>query len=139
MVVVTERGVRLGHLKTRVLSKIHIDQQGRCLLHLPERKRMYIVNKDKTQIVNLEQVTCLYIGGDECTIKAEFSTGKGCQIARYDSHEVAAAVIEEIGKAAGNTETFFLPDNETARAKAKLNAQKWHHVTGKKTKGHGGS
>lgn len=28
MDAVTERGARLGHLKTRMLSKIHIDQQG---------------------------------------------------------------------------------------------------------------
>ena len=27
-VVVTERGVRVGHLKTRMLSKIHIEIQG---------------------------------------------------------------------------------------------------------------
>ena len=100
---------------------------------------MYIVNKNKTQIINTEQVTVMYIGGDECSIKADFVTGKGCLVARYDSHEAATAAMEILGRAMGHTDVFFFPKDEMVQAHIKENEQKWHHASGKKTKGHGGS
>ena len=101
---------------------------------------MYIVNKTKTQIVNLEQVTAVYIGADECSIKVDFSTGKGCQIAKYDSTMAAVTALEMLGKAIGKAEAFFFPSDEYIRGKIQENSeQKQHHIAGKKTKGHGGS
>ena len=99
---------------------------------------MYIVNKDKSQIINMDQVTALFIGSDECSIKVNFVTGQGCQVARYSSHNAAAAVIEQIGKSMNRSETFFLLDDNEVRALLEKE-EKWHHVAGKKTKGHGGS
>ena len=66
---------------------------------------MYIINKDRTQLANMEQITALYIGTDGRSIKADFVTDKGCQIARYDTREEACAAIELFGKAIGRTET----------------------------------
>lgn len=100
---------------------------------------MYIINKDRTQLANMEQITALYIGTDGRSIKADFVTGKGCQIARYDSGEEACAAIELLGKAMGRTETFFFSDQDEIKAHVQTNNQRWHHATGKKTKGHGGS
>lgn len=102
---------------------------------------MYIINKNKTQIVNLEQVTAVYIGADECSIKADFSTGKGCQIAKYDSQTAAVAALEMLGKAIGKTEAFFFPDDAYihGQIQGQRTEQKQHYATGKKTKGHGGS
>lgn len=101
---------------------------------------MYVINKSKTQIVNLEQITAVYIGADECSIKADFSTGKGCQIAKYDSQAAAVVALEMLGKAIGKTEAFFFPDDAYIRGRVQeRKEQEQHHVTGKKTKGHGGS
>lgn len=111
-----------------------------AVLSISEREsEMYIINKSKTQIANLEQITSLYIGGDECSIKADFITGKGCQIARYSSRAAATTALELLGRAIGRAEVFFMPDDEAVLAQAKADEQKWHHATGKKTKGHGGS
>lgn len=100
---------------------------------------MYLVNKSKTQIINLEQITALYVGSDECSVKADFVTGKGCQVARYDSHKAVVAALEMLGKSIGNAEVFFFPDDGKVRGYIEQGEQKQHHITGKKTKGHGGS
>lgn len=100
---------------------------------------MYIVNKSKTQLLNFEQVTTLYIGADDVSIKADFTTGNGCQVARYNSHSEATAAIEMLGRAIGRSEVFFFPDIKELQAKIQDGKQKVHHISGKKTKGHGGS
>ena len=100
---------------------------------------MYIVNKNKTQLLNLGQVTALYIGADDVSIKAEFATGNGCQVARYNSHEEAVTAMEMLGRAIGRGEVFFFPDSMELQAKIQEGKQKPHHISGKKTKGHGGS
>lgn len=46
-----------------------------------------------------------------------------------------AKQLESIGK----TEVFYCPNDEAVRARIAASGQKYHHVTGKKTKGHGGS
>lgn len=100
---------------------------------------MYIINKSKTQFLNLEQVSILYIGTDNVSIKADFANGKGCQVARYDSHSEALTALEMLGKAAERNKVFFFPDDKEIKAKMIVEKQKVHHITGKKTKGHGGS
>lgn len=99
---------------------------------------MIIVSKDKDSIVNMEQVTNIFVGNDGYTVKAAFANGSGCQLGRYNS-PIANKVIEMIGLAVGRTEVYFLPNDEAVAAKMNETKQTYHHVTGKKTKGHGGS
>lgn len=100
---------------------------------------MYIVNKDKKAIINLEQVTCVYLGADGCTIKVDYQSGNGCQLGRYNSESAAQAAIEIISNSIGKAEVCFMPEDTAINAKISLGEQKYHHATGKKTKGHGGS
>ncbi len=100
---------------------------------------MYIVNKDRTQIINMEHVTAIYIGADGCSAKADLINGKGCQIIRYNSHEEVVMALEMLGTSIGKTEVFFFPEDNKVQEKLRLEEQKYHHITGKKTKGHGGS
>ena len=99
---------------------------------------MYLVNKDKNQIINMDHVASLFIGGDECSIKVGYADGGGCQAARYAMPGMATAVIEQLGKAIGHTDVFFFPDDDNAQELLRRD-EKWHHATGKKTKSHGGS
>lgn len=99
---------------------------------------MYIISKGNTQLINLAHVTAMYIGADECSIKVDFSTGKGCQVARYNSKAEVKAAMEMLSKAIGHTEIFCFPNSEELRAKVITN-ERPHHIAGKKTKGHGGS
>lgn len=101
--------------------------------------RMYILSKDQNSIINLEQVTVVYIGSDSCTIKADYQNGKGCQLGRYNSEEEAKIAMNIISENVGKTEICKMPTNEAVKAKCNLKEQKNHHIGGKKTKGHGGS
>lgn len=100
---------------------------------------MYIVSKDKKSIINTEQITSMYVGADGCTIKADFRNGKGCQIGRYNSEKECQIAIEIIAGSFGRSDACFMPEDNAINAKISLGGQKYHHATGKKTKGHGGS
>lgn len=50
---------------------------------------MLIVSKKSDSIVNLDQVTSVYIGADGYTIKVDFQNGRGCQLGKYDTGKAA--------------------------------------------------
>lgn len=100
---------------------------------------MYIVSKDKKAIINLEQISTMYIGSDGCSIKADYISGNGCQLGRYNSDREAKKAMELVANIIGKSEVYFMPDNDTVREKINSEEQKYHHIAGKKTKGHGGS
>ena len=100
---------------------------------------MYIVSKDKKSIINTEQITSLYIGADGCTIKADFGNGKGCQIGRYHSEKECQVAIEIIAGSLEKSAVCYVPDSMAITAKLSARETKQHHISGKKTKGHGGS
>ena len=100
---------------------------------------MYIVSKDKNSIVNMSQITVVYLGADNCTIKADYQNGKGCQLGRYNSEAAAKMAMEIVANNMGKMEVCFMPEDSAINAKLNLGEQKQHHISGKKTKGHGGS
>lgn len=87
----------------------------------------------------MEQITNLYIGADNCTIKVDYANGKGCQIGRYNGEKEAKAAVEIVVRSMQRNEVSFMPNDEEVRIAIKTQETKWHHATGKKTKGHGGS
>lgn len=100
---------------------------------------MYIVSRDKRSIINTEQITSMYVGADGCTIKADFENGKGCQIGRYNSDRECQTVIEIIAGNFGKADVFFMPEDSAVNARLNTGGEKPRHISGKKTKGHGGS
>lgn len=100
---------------------------------------MFIVSKDKKAIVNADSTTVIYVGSDGITIKADFSNGRGCQLGRYDSLEECKKALEMMAKEIGKVDTFQMPESAAIKAEIVKNETSWHHATGKKTKGHGGS
>ena len=100
---------------------------------------MYILGKDQRSIINMEQITVVYIGSDNCTVKADYQNGKGCQLGRYNSEEETKIAMNIIAENVGKTEMCKMPTDEDVRARSNLREQKNHHINGKKTKGHGGS
>ena len=100
---------------------------------------MLIVNKDRNGIINIANITNIYIEADGCTIKADYVNGKGCQIGRYVSEKEAKTAISIAAKNMQKSGVCMMPDDNEIRAQLALEETKWHHVTGKKVKGHGGS
>ena len=100
---------------------------------------MFIVNKDRSSIINTEQITAIFIGADNCSIKAEYKNGNGCQLGRYNSESAARTAMDIISEKIGFCETCFMPKDNEIDAKINIGTQKQYHINGKKTKGHGGS
>lgn len=100
---------------------------------------MFIVSKDRNSIVNAQQITSIYIGADGCTLKADFGNGKGCQIGRYNSEKQSQVAIEILANSIGKGEICFMPQDNAVNAKINIGETKQHHISGKKTKGHGSS
>ena len=72
---------------------------------------MYIVNKNRTQIFNMEHVTKVFVSLD-AYIKANLINEIGCCVARYDSFEEAALALELFVMSIGKTEVFFFPQDK---------------------------
>ena len=100
---------------------------------------MFIVRKDGKSIINFDQIETLYIGGDGCSIKVDYKSGKGCQLGTYSSITEAKEVMELIAGSIGKTEVYHMPSDDAIKARMNLKEKRYHHATGKKTKGHGGS
>ena len=73
---------------------------------------MFLVSKDKKAMINMVQVSSIYIGADTCTIKADFENGRGCQVGRYASEKEALAAMEIITEAMKRGEICAAPDDE---------------------------
>jgi hypothetical protein len=100
---------------------------------------MLVVGKDETQIINFDNVTSAYVGGHNA-IKINLKDGSGCQIAEYNTLEMAREALSTLAEAAArDARVFTFPGDEELHIRIQARAAKWHHATGKKTKGHGGS
>ncbi len=55
---------------------------------------MYVLSKNRMQIINLAHVTAMYLGADETSIKVDFVTGRGSQIGKYVSDTYAKKALE---------------------------------------------
>jgi hypothetical protein len=100
---------------------------------------MLAMYKDRKGVVNVENTSWFYIG-DRCDIRAEATTGKGCWIAEYSTTEIAQEALTSLLEAAARGDkTFVFPDEEALKRRIQARPVAWHHATGKKTKGHGGS
>lgn len=100
---------------------------------------MYIISKDGNSIVNMDHVTSIYIGADGCTVKADFANGKGCQLGRYNSAQECQIAVEMVAENLEKMKNSCLPSDSVVSAKLRLVRQEQHHISGKKTKSHGGS
>ena len=102
---------------------------------------MMIISKDRTQIINDQYVSAIYISGDGATIRCEMSNGKPWNIGRYNSQEESETAINILMERMKKDSFAVTPSDEEVRAKINSNPDMYqrHHIKGKKTKGHGGS
>lgn len=101
---------------------------------------MFIVNKDKTNFVNLNEIENIFIGNN--SIKANMKSGKGMQLGAYntlDDTQIAMDILLE--KISNNSKIFIqMPNDKEIQAKILLKPiQKQTSLKGKKSKGYGGS
>lgn len=101
---------------------------------------MIIISKNKEHLINLRNVTEIYKGADECTIKVNFKNGTGTQIDRYNSKTDTNMAFEMLCDAIGKQEKFVMPNDEQVKARIiskPINTP--NNYNGRKQKGHGAS
>lgn len=99
---------------------------------------MIIVGQRKTQVINLQNTAEIF-ADDRNRIKANYVSGSGCMIAEYVTMEQAQEALRLLIEATErHAETFTFPTSREIAARMQQ-GETWHHVKGKKTKGHGGS
>lgn len=102
---------------------------------------MFIVSKEHNDVYNQSSITNIYIGSDGTSIKVSAgSTTRGGILGKYNSYEEAKKALEIILEciAKNNMEVIYMPQDKEVKDKMQAK-EAYHHITGKKTKGHGGS
>lgn len=104
---------------------------------------MIIVNKDRNDAYNANHITNMYIGSDGNSIKVSAgSTTRGGILGKYNSYEETKKAFEILLKNISKNDVgvLYMPqDNEVENEIKAGPKEAYHHVSGKKTKGHGGS
>ena len=102
---------------------------------------MIIVNKEHNDAYNTSHITNFYIGSDGCSVKVSAgSATRGGILGKYNSYDdtkkAFEMLLEKIQK--NDAQIIYMPSDNDVSDKLQTK-QVYHHITGKKTKGHGGS
>lgn len=74
---------------------------------------MFLVSKDKTTIIGVEQISALYISTDRRNIQVETMSGKSWNIGKYNTEHKAIQAMKLLAKRM-NTEkeiTVYVPED----------------------------
>lgn len=102
---------------------------------------MYIVSKDQNESYNSDHIINIFIDSGNCAIKVVAgSTTRGGVLGKYKTQDEMTKAFEilldEMSRA--DTNVIYMPTDSKVADKLRVR-ETYHHITGKKTKGHGGS
>lgn len=101
---------------------------------------MMIISKNRSNIVNCDYVTEIYIGNDGTAIRINFENGGRYDLERYDSRESANIAMAMLCDVIGKADRFIMPTEKEIQAYiVRTHDAAPRHINGKKTKSHGGS
>lgn len=102
---------------------------------------MWIISNMEDCIVNTDHIADIYcIGTDVVALIANNASKSTVVLGRYNGSDQSRCALNYLFRNLGNvTKTLQMPSTEEMRALVSNGNKKWHHATGKKTKGHGGS
>lgn len=102
---------------------------------------MIIVSKDHNEVYNWNVAERIYIASDRAAVKIVAGSTRAGNLGEYGSFEKAKKALEIVMTeiSIGKKEVVWMPDDAMVQAKMNENKEYYHHATGKKTKGHGGS
>lgn len=100
---------------------------------------MFIVNKSKDMIINTDHMIDVYADRN-CIIVALSGLSKTLRIADYKSEtETGCAMSYLVSRLSSDNKVIYMLDDDQIKGILSGNNRSWHHATGKKPKGHGGS
>ena len=102
---------------------------------------MIIISKDRNEAYNWNVAERIYIASERSAVKIVAGNTRAGNLGEYGSFEKAKKALEIVMAdiALGRKEAVYMPDDAMVQAKISENKEYYHHATGKKIKGHGGS
>lgn len=100
---------------------------------------MFVVSREYGIILNSDKVVELFTGGNRTAVVGKQMDGRMICLKEYDNEKEAKEAISIIADEMCRKNIVYVPTQEEVKTKIALDEKKWHHATGKKTKGHGGS
>lgn len=99
-------------------------------------KKMLVASRRFDRLINLDNITNIRTIGNK--IQAYFDNGNGTLLEQYKTAELCELAISQIKVSLDLGKTMHVMSDEEDLSRL-LSAQKYRHIDGKKTKGHGGS
>ncbi len=103
---------------------------------------MFLYGKQKNTIINLDVIKDIFLGREEGSVAISFKNGSTTKFVQYNSEVEAKEAISMLAErlAVSNRMVVNMPELEEVKIRLRNTPlSSSHHVTGKKTKGHGGS
>ena len=104
---------------------------------------MWIESQNNDCIVNVDHVADIYsVGNDVIALLANTKDKATVILGKYNGSEESRMAVVYMAlylKDKNVTNLLQMPSSKTIHALMIGNNKPWHHATGKKTKGHGGS
>lgn len=102
---------------------------------------MFIFNKQTGKMLNLDKAVDIFPGRNAGTVTIGLDKGATTVFANYESEQEAKEMIAMLAEymETAKREVFVTPEIEEVKARIANRRENWHHATGKKTKGYGGS
>lgn len=102
---------------------------------------MIIISKERNEAYNWDIAERIYIAPDKSAVKIVVGNTRAGNLGEYGSFEKAKKALEIIMAdiSLGRKKVAYMPDDAMVQAKISENKEHYHHATGKKIKGHGGS
>lgn len=97
---------------------------------------MLVASRRFDRLINLDNITNIRTIGNK--IQAYFDNGNGTLLEQYKTAELCELAISQIKVSLDLGKTMHVMSDEEELSRL-LSAQKYRHIDGKKTKGHGGS
>jgi len=73
---------------------------------------MYLMRPDEAQLIDMDKVESMHVSRETKSIKINFESGRGCEIARYNTYEQCRYVLGMIMQALRAEERTFLVPQE---------------------------
>ncbi len=100
---------------------------------------MYVLCSERGNLINFDKVVGLYVSSDGLSIRVEMENGKSWKVGNYQSLQETKEALEILSNKLNEKQTLCFPTRDEVKAKMNNQSQSYHHATGKKTKGYGGS
>ena len=101
---------------------------------------MVIVSQDHTEMYMCDHTTNIFINQKDFTLRIVVGDTRGGKMGEYSCDTQVRMAFDMLAeRIQTGKQVVYVPTEEEVKSRINAMGEKYHHKTGKKTKGHGGS